>query len=141
MFLEQKGQSICVYSTTRLAYAAATVCRWWQVFTEYDGSGGKYVLVFPGGWRRLVCERRPSPRKATGPSCLTIPMRSIWSACRRLERGRTPGPYAYEICCEKLRWIERHLCLTLIRRIPTLSLHNGGSGKSRPCSRYLRFSP
>ena len=41
---------------------------------EYDGLEGKYVVGFSRGWRRLVCERRPSSRQATGPSCSTITM-------------------------------------------------------------------
>ena len=49
MFLGQKDLSIYVYSTTSRVLGAATVCRRWQVLTEYDGSEGKYGVVFSGG--------------------------------------------------------------------------------------------
>ena len=49
MSIGQKGQSICAYSTKHRVFAAATFCRWWQVFTEYDDSEGKYVVDFSEG--------------------------------------------------------------------------------------------
>ena len=51
--LGQKKQSVCVYSTTRRVLAAATVCRWWQFLTEYDGSQSKYVVGFSGGVEKV----------------------------------------------------------------------------------------
>ena len=53
MSLGQKNQSIYFYSTTGRILAAATVCRRWQVLTEYDDSEGKYVVVFSGGVEKV----------------------------------------------------------------------------------------
>ena len=127
MSLGQKGQSVCAYSTKRRVLAAATVCRWWQVLTEYDGSEGKYGVVFSGGGGEYwYASGDPPTDRQLGRCCLTMLMRSVRSACRRLERKLTPGSYGYALCRETIRWNERHPCLTLIRRISTLPLHNGG---------------
>ena len=124
--LGQEDQSICVYSTTCPVLATAIVYRRWQALTEYDASKDKYVVGFSVGVKNVGLRAKALHQTGHWPVFVWLfQCVQFGPARRRLERRLTPGPHSYALCGEILRWTDRHLCLTLIQRIPTLPLHTG----------------